>query len=139
MQRAASTGLLEVVRELFSYGGTIAGTDLVAHLTFGLRQLSKGHLEVLRFLVENGASIDAYYMCQSEAWRSSTNPVFLKYGEQNALHLAITEGNRDLVRALLRLGANKDLEMFSLRTGLRQITPNDLAQFLGRDDIAKLL
>ncbi|KAJ4378733.1 hypothetical protein N0V86_005604 [Didymella sp. IMI 355093] len=139
MQRAASTGSLEVMKELVAYGGTVAGTDLVAHLAFDLRQLSKIRLEVLHFLVDRGASIDAYYMSQTKTWKSSTNPVFVKYGQQNALHLAITEGNGGLVCALLALGANKELKMSSLRTGQRQTTPIDLAQFLGRDDIAELL
>lgn len=139
MQQAASTGSLKVIKELIAHGGTIAGTDLVAHLAFGLRQLTKARLEILHFLVDHEVPVDAYYMSQSKAWRSPINPMFVKYGQQNALHLAICEGNRDLVKALLALGANKELEMFSMKTGLRQIRPNELAQFLGRDDIAELL
>lgn len=127
------------MKELVDHGGTIGGTDLVAHLAFGLRQLTKARLEVLRFLVDHGASVDTYYMSQSKPWRLSTNAVFVRYGQQNALHLAISEGNRDLVKTLLALGANKELEMFSLKTGLRQTRPSELAQFLGRDDIAELL
>lgn len=139
MQQAASTGSLEVMKELVAHGGTIAGTDLVAHLAFGLRQLTKTRLEVLRFLVNHGAPVDAYYMSRSQAWGASNNLVSLNYGRQNALHLSISEGNRDLVKVLLALGANPELEMFSLKTGLRQTRPRDLAQFLGRDDIAELL
>lgn len=139
MQQAASSGTLEVMKELVAHGGTIAGTDLVAHVAFGLRRLSKDRVEMLQFLLDHGASVNAYYMDHSKAWRSSSNPVFVKYGQQNALHLAISEGNRDLVRALLAKGADKELEMFSLRTGLRQTIPKDLAYLLGRDDIAELL
>jgi len=139
MQQAASTGSLGILKKLVAHEGATAGTDLVAHLAFGLRQLTKARLEGLHFLVDHGAPVDAYYMSQSKAWRSPSNPVFAKYGQQNALHLAISEGNRDLVKALLALGANKELEIFSLKTGLRQTTPSELALFLGRDDIAELL
>lgn len=139
MQQAASTGSLDTMKQLVAHGGTISGTDLVAHVAFGLRKLTEDCLDMIYYLIDHGASVDTYYMAQSKTWSTRANPVFVKYGLQNALHLAISEGNRSLVRVLLARNASKDLEMFSLRTGLKQLGPKELAHLLGRDDIVELL
>lgn len=70
---------------------------------------------------------------------SPSNPIFLKYGQQNASHLAISKEKRSSVKTVLALGANKGHEIRSSKTGLRQTTLGGLALFLGRDDFAELL
>lgn len=139
MHRAAISGSLETLKLLVSRGGVVQGTDLVAHAALAYQSDSKDRLEVIRYLLGKGAPIDAYYMNHSEQWSSTTNSLYLSYGRQNALHFAISSGQEDLVEELLSRGAERTLEMYSLRTGFEKKTPQELATLLGHEDIAALV
>ncbi|KAJ4986125.1 ankyrin repeat protein [Stagonosporopsis vannaccii] len=139
MHRAAAFGTLDTLKLLVSHGGVIAQTDLVAHAALAYCNGDKTRAEVVKYLLDHGALIDAYYMGHSERWNSATNSLFLTYGRQNALHFAISFGEEELVELLLSRGADKTLKMFSLRTELKQKDPRELASLLGHEDIAMLL
>ncbi|KAI9680247.1 MAG: hypothetical protein M1822_007246 [Bathelium mastoideum] len=139
MQRAASSASLETLQLLAAHGGTIQNTDLVAHAAFAYCNSGRDRLPIIQYLLEQGVPIDAYYMSQSSAWKSVDNSMFLTYGEQNALHLAISHGKKELVQLLLERGADAKLEMFSLKTELKRKRPVELAEMLGYRDIVALL
>ncbi len=139
MHRAATLGPLEMLKFLVSHGGIIAGTDLVAHAALAYCNGREGRVEVIDYLLDNGISINDYYMGHSEQWNTATNSLFLTYGRQNALHFAISYGKKELVEVLLSRGADKLAEMFSLRTKLKKKQPRELALLLGYEDIAMLL
>ena len=139
MHRVAAFGSLEMLRLLISHGGVIAGTDLVAHAALAYCNGDKDRMEVIEYLLDNGAPIDNYYMGHSERWNTATNSLFLTYGRQNALHFAISFGRKELVEILLSRGTDRSAGMFSLRTELKERQPRELALLLGYEDIAMLL
>lgn len=55
------------------------------------------------------------------------------------LHFAISSGQKGLVKELLARGADRTLEMYSLRTGFDKRTPQELVSILGHNSIAVLL
>jgi ankyrin repeat protein len=57
------------------------------------RAAHNGHLQTVRFLVENGAEVDA-----------------LDMGENTALHWAAMRGHVEIVNFLLQNGANKNMK-----------------------------
>ena len=94
---------------------------------------------MIQYLLDHGVPINAYYMGHSERWNSGSNSYYLMDGHQNALHLAISDNNRELVELLLSRGADWNLEMFSLKTQFKRLRPRELASLLGHEDIAALL
>ncbi|KAF2999244.1 hypothetical protein E8E13_002651 [Curvularia kusanoi] len=139
MQKAAAQGSIDTLKTLRSHGGTIEGTDLVAHAAFTYRSGEEDRLEIIQYLLDNGAPIDAYYMGNSEEWNSTSNPRFLWQGEQNALHFAISNNNKDLLELLISRGADRGLEMLSLQTEYKKLKPRELASLLGHEDLVALL
>ncbi|KAJ8115552.1 hypothetical protein OPT61_g2823 [Boeremia exigua] len=139
MHRAAAYGSLKILRLLSSHGGLITDTDLVAHAALAYCNGDKDRVDIIQYLLDNGAPIDEYYMGHSERWNTATNSLFLTYGRQNALHFAISFGKKELVEILLSRGADRLAEMFSLRTELKKKQPRELALLLGYKDIAMLL
>lgn len=138
MHGAATSGSLQILKTLIAHGGVIEGTDLVAHAATSCRW-KDGRFEMIQYLLDHGVPIDAYYMGHSERWNSGSNSFYLMDGHQNALHLAISDNNRELVELLLSRGADRNLEMFSLKTQFKRLRPRELASLLGHEDIAALL
>lgn len=96
-------------------------------------------MEVIGYLLSSGAPIDSYYIGHSERWNTATNSLFLTYGQQDALHFAISFGKKELVEILLSRGADRSVGMFSLRTELKKRQPQEIALLLGCEDIAMIL
>lgn len=139
MHRAAAYGSLETLKILQGQGGAIKGTDLIAHAALAHCNGSEDRLEIIQYLLDSGAPIDAYYMSHSERWNSPENSLFLTYGKQNALHFSITYNRISLAEFLLSRGADPTLKMFSLSTRLEEREPQELASLLGRDEFVVLL
>lgn len=86
MQRAVSYASIDVLKFIIEHGGLIRERDLVARASFDHNNDEPGCLEVVRFLLDLGAPIDAYFAEDTiEAEKSCLN-MFM--GRQNALHFA---------------------------------------------------
>jgi hypothetical protein len=94
---------------------------------------------MIRYLLDDGVPIDAYYMGHSERWNSGSNSLYLMDSYQNALHLAISDNNRELVELLLSRAADRNLETISTKTQFIRMWPRELTSLLGYEDIAALL
>lgn len=138
MHSAAMSGSIQTLETLIAHGGIIEGTDLVAHAA-STDKIQDGRKEMIQYLLDNGVPIDAYLMGHSERWNSGSNSWYLFDGRQNALHLAISNNNKELVELLLSRGANRNLEMYNLKTMFKRMRPRELASLLGHEDIAALL
>ena len=92
----------------------------------------------LRIDASDGSPIDAYYgEGTTEAEGSCTDMVV---GRQNALHFAIGQGMRDLVKLLVERGADRNLLAWSAtKTKGRTVSPIELARMCGHEDIVDLL
>lgn len=119
MHQAAAFGSLGLLKLLISHGGVIASTDLVAQAALAYCNGDEDRMEVIEYLLDNGAPIDGYYMGHSKKWNTASNSLFLTYGQQNALQFAISFGRKELVEMLVERGADRSAEMFSLRTELK--------------------
>ncbi|KAI9701634.1 MAG: hypothetical protein M1820_006405 [Bogoriella megaspora] len=139
MQSAVSDAPLKTLQLLVAHGGTIRNTDLVAHAASAYCPSNRDRLPVIQYLLEQGAPIDTYYMSHSSAWNSVDHGMYIRFGKQNALHRAISGGEKELVQFLLERGADAKLEMFSLKTKFQSKRPVELAEMLGFEDIAILL
>lgn len=141
MHQAAAFGSLEISRLRMSHGGIIAGTYLVAHAALAYCNTGdKNRIQIMEYLLNDGAPINSYYMGHSEWWNKATNSLFLTYGRQNALRFAISFAKKELVQTLLlRRDVDKSAGMFSLRTELKERKPRELALLLRYEDIAMLL
>lgn len=138
MQRAVSYASLDVLKLLIEHGALIQERDLVARASFGHDDNEPGCLEVVQFLLDLGAPIDAYYAEDTTEAENSCSAMFL--GRQNALHFAIGGGKRDLVRLLVERGADTNLPTWSLmKTKGRTASPVELARMCGHEDIVSLL
>lgn len=138
MQRAASYAPLDVLKLLIEHGGLVRERDLVARASFGHDNNEPVCLEVVRFLLDHGAPIDAYFTEETIEAENSCLHTFL--GRQNALHFAIGCGKRDLVRLLVERGADRNLPTWSImKTGGRTVSPVELARMCGHEDIVSLL
>lgn len=92
-----------------------------------------------------GLSIDAYYRGDYNESRMELCHGFpvvdFVYGKQNALHIAIGNGNRDLVELLLERGADKSLPGWSTVRSmkLQTMSPVEIARTCGYKDVSELL
>lgn len=140
MQRAASYGSLDVLRLLVEHGSQVRGLDVVARACFYSKKYEDEpeRPEVVRFLLDHGGPIDAYWGGDTVEAERSCLDVFI--GKQNGLHLAIESGNRDLVKLLVDRGANKKLPTSSaMRTRGQTVSPVELAKICGHEDMIFLL
>lgn len=138
MHSAATSGSLQIIKTLAAHGAIIKGTDLVVHAAMSCK-FKDGLLEMIRYLLDDGVPIDAYYMGHSERWNSGSNSLYLMDSYQNALHLAISDNNRELVELLLSRAADRNLETISTKTQFIRMWPRELTSLLGYEDIAALL
>lgn len=104
-------------------------TSLENALQCAAESEAEGRLEIIEFLLDQGADIDAIkwkhhqfsYECWERAWLGT------------ALNHAVLGGFKDRVELLLRRGARIDI-----KNSLGQ-TPLDVARDFGHDDICDLL
>ena len=118
-----SPGMVELV------AGEKLDPDTIAHLS-SLRTplnlaVQNGHVEMAELLIEAGADVNA-----GGEWYSP-------------LHSAILYGDADMVAMLIEAGASLDdkvrIQDRSRFSGFRYVGPVELAELIGRADIAKLL
>lgn len=131
MTRAASVAPLPVVKLLLSRGGEIAGTDAVAQAVIGHISGILDRLEVVEFLIDNGAPIDTFAYNHGQVVGIA--------GLLNGLHLAAKEGKKDMVELLLQRGADRNIKSTMFRPVLTLSTALEIAEAKGFDSIAKLL
>ncbi|KAL8769632.1 MAG: hypothetical protein Q9209_004429 [Squamulea sp. 1 TL-2023] len=120
---AAATAPLPIVKLLYAYGAT---HENVLQTAAGSNV--EGRLEVLKFVLDKGADINAIQWQHHQ----DTYHLFERLCLGTALHNAVQLGCKDRVELLLRKGA-KDMPTSTGRTTL------DIAQEFGTDDILALL
>lgn len=105
---AAWTTSLGVLEQLLQHGGTIGRTNA---LHMAVRSPNSGRREVIEYLLEAGANIDAieYAGVESREGRPDLG---------TALHYAAQNGREDLVHLLIGRGANTEIRDTSGRTAL---------------------
>ena len=121
---AAAMLSLSIVKLLYAYGVTHESV-----LQCAAESTREGRLEVLEFVVEKGADINAikwqHHAFTYDCWgRASLG---------TALHYAVTGGYKDRVALLLRKGARTDIPNTTGQTAL------DIARESGQKDILDML
>ena len=143
MQRAVAYAPLSTIQLLVKHGAVIKDTNLLPHAVLAYIDTPGEpgmpcRAEVIQYLIEHGASIDA---CYNDTLNSSVaSGEWVHYGVMNALHFAIVGGKYELVGALLQQWADPRSETRSgWKTGWRTISSIELAEMCGFEDIATLL
>ena len=131
IERAAQYAPLSMLKLLLKHGGRVQSTDAVVKAAIGDAEGEPGRLEVVEFLAELGAPINAFDLqfCRGEQAYS----LILMLGRLTALHHAAKAGKRDMVALLLKLGADKSSTTLARKTAL------DLAVENGHEDIVLML
>lgn len=138
MQRAANYASLDILKLLVEHGGLLRDRDLVARASCHRSEGEAGCLKVVRFLLDHGSPIDTYYGKDTKESDNSCN--YMVIGKQNALHFAIGQGMKDLVKFLVERGADRNLPAWSATsTKGRAVFPVELARMHGHEDIVSLL
>ncbi|KAK8061764.1 hypothetical protein PG994_008130 [Apiospora phragmitis] len=139
MGRAADYASLKTLKFLFDEAGALAQKGaLVADASLSHIDGSPGRLEVVRFLVDQGAPVDGFYMDARP--ESDYSCEWMVLGGQNALHFTVWGGKKDLVELLLDKGADKTIPACSIvKTDGQLLFAVDLAKEYGHEDIARLL
>lgn len=138
MQRAASYASLDILKLLIEHGGLLRDRDLVTRASLHRSSDELGCLEVVRFLLDHGSPIDTYY--GEDNAEAEDSCMYMVVGRQNALHFAIEQGMRDLVKLLVEKGADRNLPAWSAtKTKGRTVSPIELARMHGYEDIVSLL
>ena len=130
---AVSIAPISVIKLLVSEGGAIYGTDSISQAVKAHVSNVPGRLEIVEYLLDNGASIDAY------AFQDATNKSMVAINDRSTGLVLATRGNKiDMVKLLLKRGADK-----SLSTGMSRVaedqTAFEIAETIGHEDVAKLL
>ncbi|KAJ4843481.1 RAC-alpha serine/threonine-protein kinase [Turnera subulata] len=142
MHIAASKGFENCVLLLLDYGADPNSRDSDGNVPLWEAMLA-GHPEVAKLLLENGASIHSgdvgHFACTcAEQNRLDLLKELGQYGANintprnngtTALHVAVCEGNVEMVRFLLDHGANVD------KPDVHGWTPRDLADQQGHEEI----
>ena len=115
---------LPIVQLLYAHGASLLDV-----LQSAAESPVKGRLQVMEFLLNNGADIDAVKWKHHDESFGSFGALELG----TALHYAAKNGHADRVELLLRRGAKTDVLDSTGKTAL------DLARAYGRDNTAALL
>ncbi|KAK8122877.1 Ankyrin repeat protein [Apiospora sp. TS-2023a] len=128
MGRAAGYASIETLKLLFEEAGARSDKGaLIAHASLSHGQGIPGRLEVVGFLINQGAPIDDFYVDARP--ESDLCCEWLALGGQNALHFAIWGGMRDMVELLIENGADKSVPVCSmLKTDGQTLCPVELAK-----------
>ncbi|KAF2999344.1 hypothetical protein E8E13_005665 [Curvularia kusanoi] len=143
MQRAVAYAPLSNIKLLVEHGAIISETNLLPHAAWGYHERSEkpeieNRMEIIRYLIDQGASIDAFYCDTLNEEIRSGEYVF--FGKMNALHLAIAGGKQDLVELLLENGANAKLDTWSAwKTEGKTISTVELARLCGFEEITLMI
>ena len=122
---------LSSLQLIVDHGGRVQSTDTIVNAVLGHAQGEPDRLEVVRYLLDRGAPIDAFHrrFCDPEkcmGW-------IMMGGGLTGLHHAAKAGKEDMVALLLQHGANTKLESSERKTAM------DLAVEYGHERIATLL
>ncbi|KAI0514357.1 ankyrin repeat-containing domain protein [Xylaria bambusicola] len=136
---AASIASLSTVKTLVELAGRAPDGAPVARASYAhALGSSSDRVEVVRYLSDQGYSVDAFYKTYQTSNDHSCEDMMI--GSQNALHFAIWAGKEDMVRLLLERGADKTLPTKSImKTGGETLSPLDLARKFGNTAIIELL
>lgn len=138
MQRAASYASLDVLKLLIEHDALLRDRNLIARASCHRSDDEPGCLEVVQFLLDHGSPIDTYYM--EDTTEAEDSCTYMVVGRQNALHFAIGQGMRDLVKLLVERGADTNLPAWSAtKTKGRTVSPIELARMHGHEDIVGFL
>jgi ankyrin repeat protein len=129
---------MDTIKLLVEYGGLVTDGGLVAHASYAHNSGQPQRLEVVRFLLDHGASVDGLFM--ENANKEIPDGMAILMGRQTGLHCAIWGGKIDMISLLLDRGADMNLSTCSaLKTNGQVISPAELARMTGHEDIATLL
>jgi hypothetical protein len=112
--------------------------DVVAQAAISHTNEVPGRLEVVQYALSLGAPIDIY-------GNRNVDPIFWTSrisieGIATALQYAVEGGKEDMVKLLLDGGADKNIRAeFSNRSDGKRLTPLEVAEERGFDNIIKLL
>lgn len=138
MQRAANYGSLDTVKLLVEHGGLVQHGALIARASYSHTVGIPGRLDVVQFLLDHHAPVDAFYMEDGEETAHSYEAML--FGRQSGLHFAIWGGKRDMLKLLIDKGADKNLSACSvLKTDGQTMSPVELARKFGFEDIVETL
>jgi hypothetical protein len=140
MQEAAMHASLNMLKLLLNHGGCVSHGGLLAHAaysyTIGTPEEQAERFEVIRLLLDQGVPVDAYFL-ETQSDHCCEAMVF---GRLNALHFAVHNGKRELVKLLLDSGTDRNLPAWSVTmTRGKELSPAELAKAAGFEDIVGLL
>ena len=118
MHEIVQTGDVEAAQDFIEQGGSVTIKSVDGN-TFLHGAVHKGHLEMVRLLVENGVDINAVKSQNSVIW--------------TPLRIAVRYGHRDIVRFLIEKGAEVNFRYPGGRNFLHQ------AAFSGDAEMANIL
>lgn len=145
MHLAARYGSLDVLKLLIEHGALVQDQNLLPHAVSCIKDNEARCVEVIRLLLDHGAPIDAYYgehiRDSGKSTFGTTSVTLMVWGKQNALHLAISDGMRELVKLLISRGADKSLPGWSVMRPMngQTLSPVEIARACGHNDIVELL
>ncbi|VUC36214.1 unnamed protein product [Clonostachys rosea] len=132
MQRAAFYAPLDTIKLLVEKGASLTNdVDLIAYASYG-HTTGPGRKEVISYFLQNGLSIDTYLT-------EKDDHIFQLVGRQNALHLAIMGGKKDMVEFLVENGADRSLKVATRYTDGEELSPAEFARLYKEESIAQLL
>lgn len=139
IEQAASIAPLDIVKLLVGKIDSTREGAPVARASYSHALGSKpDRVEVVRFLLDQGYSVDAFYRCQKASSGDVCEDMVM--GSQNALHFAIWSGKEDMLRLLLERGANRTLPVRSvMKTEGKTLSPVELATKYGHTNLVALL
>ncbi|EPE26194.1 Ankyrin repeat-containing protein [Glarea lozoyensis ATCC 20868] len=130
---AARSAPLDTLRILVDHGGIVVATDAVAQAVVGDVLRFPGRLEVVRYLLERGAPVDAY---RFEGVGSEAVGLMGVWGMETGLQIAVRGGRGEMVRLLVGYGADG---MKRGGFGTRGETAGEIAEGVGLREIGMLL
>ncbi|KAI0123229.1 ankyrin repeat-containing domain protein [Xylariales sp. AK1849] len=138
MQRAASYGSLDSLKLLVEHGGLVQHGALVARASNSHNTDVPGRLDVVRFLLDHHAPIDAFFL--EDDGRNAQSYEATLYGRLSGLHFAVWGGKKDMLKLLISKGADKNLPACSvLRTEGQTMSPIEIARRCEYEDIVEIL
>lgn len=137
MSAAGAEASLAVLRLLVEHGGRVDGCDCVMQASMAHAHGAPGRLEVVKYLLDLGAPIDAF-MWEGTQLVGHKLSYSLLVGSQTALHWAVKEGKVDMVQLLLSRGADRNLKNQEYARNCCR-TPIEIAEQQGLTAIADML
>ncbi|CAI6334744.1 unnamed protein product [Periconia digitata] len=135
---AARNASLSTLKMLLSAGGDISATSpssgILVHAVASYPKKPDRRV-IIEYLI-NRVDVNALFMQPKEGSKRSHLPWA---GHQTALHLAVNDGNRDLVEYLLKHGASTQLRVFGPASRHKWMSVVRLADSHGHENLRDLL